>query len=294
MNKFILIMVLITTSISYGVQTNSELEQKINAIYDKKALIDLELSQSDESVKQLETRLHEKRKVLLQRAQALNYIKNYKWGNLLAISNPIQFERNLKILSRLNNYDLNLFKDYKASIRNLAQGRQSLLDFQKELQETIDELQKKEAAQHEKDMNRQRQLVLENKKSLLLFKGQLPRPTEAQLKLRYGSQRDEQNQYSFMIHGLVFNIDPKKNVHAVGPGQVIFRDQIQYWGETLVIRHDDDYYSIYAGISPLDFKVDDLVQMNDIIGLTKENEFYFELRHFEVPINPKTWLKDKL
>jgi septal ring factor EnvC (AmiA/AmiB activator) len=97
-----------------------------------------------------------------------------------------------------------------------------------------------------------------------------------------------------MIHGLLFATQAEKNVHAVGPGQVIFRDQIKYWGETLMIRHDDDYYSVYAGINSSDKKVGDLVQMNETIGLTKENEFYFELRHFENPINPKSWLKDKL
>ncbi|MBC7466858.1 MAG: peptidoglycan DD-metalloendopeptidase family protein [Bdellovibrio sp.] len=293
MNKLIGFLLLFSTTV-FAADKSSNFEKKINAIYDKKAQIDLELNQADENVKQIESRLREKRKVLLQRAQALNYIKNYKWGNMLAVSNPIQFERNFKILSRLNQYDLNLFKDYKASLRNLAQGRQDLVAYQKELQAIIEDLQKREVAQHEKDLQRQQQMILENKKSLLLFKGQLPRPTEGQLRLRYGSQRDDQNQYSFMIHGLLFTTTAEQNVRAVGPGEVIFRDQIKYWGETLIIKHDDDYYSVYAGITPHLKTVGDQVQMNDVIGLTKNNEFYFELRHFENPINPKNWLaKDK-
>lgn len=293
MNRLIGLLVFLS-QVTFAADKNSDFEKKINAVYDKKAQIDLELNQADENVKQIESRLRDKRKVLLQRAQALNYIKNYKWGNMLAVSNPIQFERNFKILSRLNQYDLNLFKDYKASLRNLAQGRQDLIDYRKELQSVIDDLQKREVAQHEKDLQRQKQMILQNKKSLLLFKGQMPRPTEGQLQLRYGSQRDDQNQYSFMIHGLLFATKAEQNVRAVGPGEVIFRDQIKYWGETVIIKHDDDYYSVYAGINPQLKNVGDQVQMNEVIGLTKDNEFYFELRHFENPINPKNWLaKDK-
>lgn len=282
------------STFSWASEKSSNLERKINTLYDRKAEIDLELNQTSESVKQLENRIREKRKVLLQRAQALNYIKNYKWGNMLANSSPIQFERNLKILSRLNQYDLNLFKDYRSSLRNLAQGRQDLINYQKDLQVTIEDLEGQEKAQHEKDLQRQKVLISENKKSLLVFKGQMPRPTEGQLKLRYGSQRDDQNQYSFMIHGLLFATTPEKNVHAVGPGEVIFRDQIKYWGETLIIKHDDDYYSVYAGLGSSEKKLHDFVQMNEQIGITNGEEFYFELRHFENTINPKDWLKEKL
>ena len=295
MNKLIFALFIISlSSFSFAEKKNQDLDKKINALYDKKAQIDLELNQTDEKVKQLEDRLREKRKVLLQRAQALNYIKNYKWGNLLAVTNPIQFERNFKILSRLNQYDLNLFKDYKSSLRNLAQGRQDLIAFQKELLLIIEDLRKKELDQVEKDRQRLRQLILENKKSLLLFKGQMPRPIDSPLKLRYGSQRDDQNQYSFMIRGLLFSSEANKNIFSVGPGKVIFRDQIQYWGETLIIQHDDDYYSVYAGVTALDKKLGDLVQINEVIAQSKGDEFYFELRHLENPINPKSWLKEKL
>lgn len=294
MNKFLILIFLSFSFFSFANEKNPDLEKKINSLYDKKAQIDLELSQADENVKQLEIRLREKRRILLQRAQALHYIKNYKWGNLLAVSNPIQFERNLKILSRLNNYDLNLFKDYKSSLRNLAQGRQDLISFQNELQKTIVDLQKQESSQQAKDLARQKQIILENKKSLLLFKGQLPRPSDSSIKFRYGSLRDDQNQYSFMIRGLVFHSEPHKNIYAIGPGKVIFRDQIQYWGETLIIQHDDDYYSVYAGLNPLNKNISDIVQMNDIIGSTTNDEFYFELRHFDNSINPKNWLKEKL
>ena len=77
MSKFLVLTFLSFSLFSFAGEKNPDLEKKINSLYDKKAQIDLELSQTDENVKQLEIRLREKRRILLQRAQALNYIKNY-------------------------------------------------------------------------------------------------------------------------------------------------------------------------------------------------------------------------
>lgn len=270
----------------------SSLEQKINLTFEKKAEIELELAKADETVHHLEALIREKRKILLTRTRALSYLKNFKWGSLFAIDDPIIFERNLRILTNLNQYDLSLFRDYKASIRNLAQGRQDLVLFKKELETVIADLQNQEKSLQEKEQTRKNTLAHENKKSLLLLKGKMPVPIASyQIKWGFGSHRDEQNEYAFLIRGLLFKTAINEKIHAVGPGKVISRDAIPYWGETLIIQHDDNYYSIYAGIH-LEPKMSEDVKTNDVIALTKGNEFYFELRHFTNPINPKHWLKE--
>ena len=274
-------------------ENNSGLEKQINLTFEKKAQVDLELAKADESVHQLEKLIRERRIVLLERARALSYLKDFKWGALFAADDPATFERNLKILSKLNQYDLTLFKDYKASLRNLAQGRVDLVTFKQELEAVIAELQKQEKTLQEKEQVRRQSLIVENKKSLLLFKGQMPTPTEGQIKWNFGSHRDDQNQFAFLTRGLLFKTVVNESIHAVGPGKVIFRDVIPYWGETLVVQHDDNYYSVYAGVLSKN-KLSDEIKMNDIIARTEGPEFYFELRHFENPINPKNWLKEKL
>ena len=269
-------------------------EKSINLTLDKKAQIDLELFKTDETVKELEKNIRSKRKVLLQRTRALGYLKSFKWGALMSYDSPLVFERNLRILSKLNKFDLDLFKDYKSSLRNLAQGRADLSEYQKELEQIIADIKSQEKQLFDHEEKRKVQLSFENKKSLLLLKGKLSVPTEGQAKLSFGSHRDELNEYAFLIRGLVYEVSAGKNIYAVGPGQVIFRDALPYWGETLVIQHDDNYFSIYAGLKKglVDLKA--TVSTKDIIALTNESDFYFELRHFENPINPKSWFKDNL
>ncbi len=293
MNKVILLVFIFKACACLANDPFSVLEQKINSTYEKKAEVDLALAKADEEVHGFETLIREKRKILLERVRALSYLKDYKWGGLFAVDDPNQFERNLKILSKLNSYDLALFKDYKSALRNLSQGRQDLVIFRKELESIITDLKAQEQVLDDKQQKLTKSLALENKKSLLLFKGKMPAPTEGQLKWSFGSQRDEQNQYALLIHGLLYSTRPQQKVRAVGPGKVIFRDAIPYWGETLIVQHDDNYYSIYAGIQNL-ATLPDQVAMNDVIATTRSQEFYFELRHFETPIDPKLWLRDIL
>ena len=273
--------------------SSAALEKKINLTIDKKAQIDLELAKADESVHDIELLIREKRKIILERTRALSYLKDFKWGGLLAINDTTAFERNLKILSQLNKYDLTLFKDYKAAIRNLAQGRTDLVRFKQELESVISDLQKQEKALLEKEQARTKILAAKNKKSLLLFKGHMPYPTEGQIKWKFGGHRDDQNAYAFLIRGLLFTTPSHEKIHVVGPGKVIFRDPIPYWGETLIVQHDDNYYSVYAGLET-EVKIEDRLKINDSVGSASRNEFYFELRHFDNPINPKLWLKEKL
>ncbi|OFZ28366.1 MAG: hypothetical protein A2622_04505 [Bdellovibrionales bacterium RIFCSPHIGHO2_01_FULL_40_29] len=269
------------------------LEKKINLTLDKKAQIDLELSKTDENVKKLELLLREKRKILLQRARALSYLKSFKWGGLLSLDDPSKFDLNLKILAKLNQYDFNLFKDYKSAIRNLAQGRIDLEKYTAELQAILTDLKKQEQLLAADEERRKKEFTRANKKSLLTYKGKMPIPTEGQVKLSFGSHRDQENEYAFLVRGLLIETKPEANIVSVGPGKVIFRDAIPYWGETLIIQHDDNYYSIYAGLQ-MNKNLSDSVQINDIIAVTKGKEFYFELRHFDNPINPKGWLKEVL
>lgn len=290
----IILIFLISIICGAAFANDQNLEKSINLTLDKKAQIDLELFKTDETVKELENNIRNKRKVLLQRTRALGYLNNFKWGALMSYDNPLVFERNLRILSKLNKFDLSLFKDYKSSIRNLAQGRADLSEYQKELEKIIADLKEQEKQLLDQEQKNKTQLSLENKKSLLLLKGKLCAPTEGQAKLSFGSYRDEQNEYAFLIRGLVYEVTAGKNIHAVGPGQVIFRDAVPYWGETLIIQHDDNYFSVYAGLKKGLAELKTAVLKNDIIGLTSESDFYFELRHFENPINPKSWFKDNL
>jgi murein hydrolase activator len=102
------------------------------------------------------------------------------------------------------------------------------------------------------------------------------------------------NQYIFRSKGLLFKAQPKAAIRSVGPGVIIFSDVIPHWRETLIVQHDDHYYTVYAGLKEGSKKLKDTVEKNEIIGEALSDEFYFELRHFDNPINPTNWFKESL
>ena len=131
-------------------------------------------------------------------------------------------------------------------------------------------------------------------KSLLLFKGQLTRPVDGQLVQNYGVHNDTNNQYSILAKGQTYTVPANLSIQAVGPGVVIFRDRVPYWGESVIVQHDGDYYSVYTQVKNCNMNVGDNVQTAEKLCETRGGDFYFELRHQAVAVNPKPWIKDSL
>ena len=108
---------------------------------------------------------------------------------------------------------------------------------------------------------------------------------------KFGSLPDQDNQYALLVKGLVLDGKDKQSVSAFGPGKVIFRDRIPYWGDSLIISHKGGYYSVYAGVENPVVKVDEVVTNEQTIARTNGQEFYFELRHLNIPLNPLNWIR---
>ena len=282
-------------------QNEVQIEQQINESLDNLAHLDFEKIQLEQNIKDLESKLHEKKKILNQRGRALSYLQSFQWGGLLSAQEPYEIERNLKVISRLNKYDLALFKAYKNSIKSLAMARTNLAETQKQLESLIEKLKVQQSELVDSEAKRKVQLLEENKSSLLTSKGQLTRPLVGPLLLPFGSRPDKQNQYVLVSKGLLFKSRPAQIVRSIGPGVVIFRDHIAHWRETLIVQHDDHYFSVYAGLAEPtrereseSKKMHDRVSQNEVLGSTSGDEFYFELRHFDNPINPESWFKESL
>ncbi|MBC7740639.1 MAG: peptidoglycan DD-metalloendopeptidase family protein [Bdellovibrionaceae bacterium] len=301
MNNFIFVSFLFVSAAAFSqpeVMANEiQIERQINESLDNLAHLDFEKNQLEQGINDLETKLREKKKIINKRGRALAYLRSFQWGGLLSVEEPYEIERNLKVIDRLNKYDLELFKEYKTTIKSLAIARQNLTETKKQLQTMISNLQLQQTRLTESDTMRREQLVVDKKSSLLTFKGQLARPLVGSLLLPYGSRPDKQNQYVFISKGQLIKSLPQQAVHSVGPGVVIFRDHLPHWRETLIVQHDDNYFSVYAGLSPggtEQKKLNEKVEKNEVIGVANDEEFYFELRHFENPINPEFWFKESL
>lgn len=271
-----------------------ELEKKINQTLEDRARLDLEKEQIELKIKNLQERIKERKVRLLERSRALHYLKNYQWGSLLLSETPSTLERNIKILGELNKYDINLFKDFRKNLQLLGQSRIDLVNTQNELQTNVLILKKQQSDLILKEEERLEEIKKGSISSLLYYKKNLARPISSPIATHFGYRTDRLNQYTLVSKGLIYNTQPKIPVKAVGPGVIIFSDHLDYWSETLIIQHDDNYYSVYAGVQANANLLKKHVDKEDVIGLTNGNEFYFELRHFDNPINPLSWFKESL
>lgn len=290
-----IVFVFLFSSYTLAKDSFQDFEKAINETLEKSAHIELEKDQLQQKISDLEKKIRERKFILLKRSSALSYLKNYQFGALLARSqNPSELDRNIKIFERLSEYDLSLFKDYSTSLKILASSKKELDQTLKNLSQWVEKLKAQQQQLIAKEAERLQQIAHQNLPSLLKQKGHLARPLEGSVLWPFGSKLDSSKQFVFVSKGLLFKTVPNSDVKSVGPGVIIFSDVVAPWRETLIIQHDDNYYSVYTGLKNPVLKVNDSVEINQVVGNTSSDEFYFELRHFDNPINPKSWFKETL
>lgn len=271
----------------------SAIERQINLSIEEEARLAGEKKEIESQIAQLQVKLKERRKLIAARLKAQNRLRNYRWGELLLNNNLNDLNRDLKILGNLNKYDLEIFKDYRMAMEMLAQARKNLTETELQIQNNIAALQKKQEDFKKLESVRIEILQKEDSNSFLLQKGRISRPLEGKIVENFGTVRDQVKQYFLINYGELYSAPKATPVKSVGPGVVIFRDVLNQWRETLIVQHSDDYYSVYAGVKPgSEIKIGDKLEAGTVIGSTSKPEFYFELRHFANPINPKSWYKE--
>ena len=287
---FILFSIALSAAEEFNFLPN--IENQLNASIDDKIQLSVEKSQLESQINLINKKTNLKKILIVKRLQALYSLKKFNWGQLLFNNNFNELEKNIKILKNLNHYDYILFKEYSSSLKLLALSRKNLQETELLIQKNIETLKTQQDKFQQAEALRIISLQKENLNSLLIFKGSLPRPLDGYVKQEFGSMSDQNNQFYLINRGELYLSKLRTPVKSIGPGMIIFRDELMRWRETLIIQHDDNYYSVYAGITNSKKTVGERVLKNELIGLTASENLYFELRHFDNPINPKTWFKE--
>ena len=292
MTKFFLVILLFALSTAAAPEppkTLAKIERQMNLSLEDRARLAVEETQLQDQIAELQEKLKVKKSLILKRLKALNSLKKYKWGELLFNNGFDTFDRNVKILKNLSRYDFELFKGYKTSLKILAGAQKNLLETEALIQQNVESLRLQQEEFLKLEIIQIQALNQLKKASLLVFKGRLSRPLDGRLNQEFGSVRDQHNQFYLVNHGELYSAKKNTPIRAVGLGTIIFRDELLRWRETLVVQHDDHYYSVYAGVLNIKKSVGDRVTKNELVGFTAGEDFYFELRHFDNPINPKYW-----
>ncbi|SHN93038.1 murein hydrolase activator EnvC family protein [bacterium endosymbiont of Bathymodiolus sp. 5 South] len=92
--------------------------------------------------------------------------------------------------------------------------------------------------------------------------------------------------------GLSFATNFAQAVRAVKDGMVVYSgNKNKKNGKTIIIKHSLGFYSSYMQNQTLQVQSGDKVKKGQVIATTGKNNFYFEMKKFETPINPIKYLK---
>ena len=92
-------------------------------------------------------------------------------------------------------------------------------------------------------------------------------------------------------YGLTFNNASGQEVRSVRKGEVVYSgDRMASYGKMIIIKHAYGFYSIYNQNQELLVSEGDSIEKGQLIALTGDKPFYFEMKKYEEPINPLKYL----
>jgi len=91
--------------------------------------------------------------------------------------------------------------------------------------------------------------------------------------------------------GLTFDNIAGQEVRAVRKGEVVYSgDRMTSYGKMIIIKHPYGFYSIYNQNQELLVSEGEIIEKGQLIALTGDKPFYFEMKKYEEPINPLKYL----
>lgn len=96
-------------------------------------------------------------------------------------------------------------------------------------------------------------------------------------------------------NGIDFLVSAGSDVSAVYEGEIYGIFNLPDFGNTVIIKHNEIYYSVYSVLGMIKVEQGQQVRSGQIIGTSSMNLngqcFHFELRENFKPVDPKNWLK---
>ena len=91
--------------------------------------------------------------------------------------------------------------------------------------------------------------------------------------------------------GLTYENVLGQDVRAVRKGEVVYSgDKMASYGKMIIIKHAYGFYSIYNQNQEIYVSEGDTIEKGQVIAITGNKPFYFEMKKYEEPINPLKYL----
>jgi septal ring factor EnvC (AmiA/AmiB activator) len=128
-------------------------------------------------------------------------------------------------------------------------------------------------------------------KGLLIF------PVRGKIVNPYGPYRHPRLNVNAFRNGIDIAAERGEPVKAVHAGTILYSNWFKGYGSVVIIDHGDHFYSVYAHLEDIFKSVDNRVEAGDVIATSGDSGamgatgLYFELRHYDRPLDPMEWLQ---
>ena len=124
------------------------------------------------------------------------------------------------------------------------------------------------------------------------LKGQLQPPLKGKVLVPFGPAVDPVTNLRSFSPGITIKARAKTPVRAIGTGEVAYVGNLRGYGKFIIINHDDQYYSTYAGLGEPSVQIGDFVTSStELAGLGDDGQLKFELRKGREPLDPIPWIR---
>jgi septal ring factor EnvC (AmiA/AmiB activator) len=127
-------------------------------------------------------------------------------------------------------------------------------------------------------------------------KGSLPPPVEGTIITLFQELKTNKLGISKQSMGIALAVPDGTEIRAVSKGEVVYSGYLRGYGNTIIIHHGYQYYTVTSRIEKLLVSKGDLVKQQEIIGITGDTAtlfdegLYFEIRHGKKSLDPLLWL----
>jgi hypothetical protein len=255
------------------IQTENQITKELKTLTENLKKTQSEIDEIEAQILKLKTKINE-------HIIAYQGIKKHKlWLHMF---------QKIEDISRKEFYVSGYFEKSIALLKNLKHLQKTIKEKRLSLAEQFD-LQKEK----EKVLEKEKQDLMEvRKKEIFLLKIKDPQNLMSNQylppmigKWQIVNQKIDQEE---VIQGISIQAqNQQSDVHAVLEGQVLFAQSLKGLGFVVVLKHQDQFQSLYSGLSEVFVNKGEKVKLQEKLGMVKNGEFmYFELKKAWINIDP--------
>lgn len=233
----------------------------------------------------------------------LFYNKN-KYKKTLSDQNIIQTNQQ-KIKNEITN--LSKKKDGKnqdkISLLNEKKTKQQMIKEekgkQKNYQKQIEDLSKaaKKLESFIRDLSQNKRGNLGKYSDVIAKFGYISMPVDGSVIVTYGKNKHPKYDTYRISNGVEIKTAKNASVKAVLNGKVVFCDKFSSYGNTVIIEHPEQVYTVYAYLDSISVSSGMIVSKGTVLGysgfsnVSNVDALYFEVRLNGVAMDPEVWIK---